>query len=178
MKEKKILGDERRALLLQWLKETTYPLTGSDLAKKTNVSRQVIVQDVSLLKAQNEPIIATSQGYLYLRPKGEQDKTFERIIASRHSPEDAEKELNLIVDHGVTVLDVTIEHPVYGDLKASIHVSNRKEVKEFFNKMRSTNAALLSQLTDGLHLHTLVASSDSTLDEVCTSLDKAGFLVH
>ncbi|MHA4790996.1 HTH domain-containing protein, partial [Klebsiella pneumoniae] len=67
-KERKLLGEERRALILQWLKENHRPMTGTELANKTNVSRQVIVQDISLLKARNEPIIATSQGYLYLSP--------------------------------------------------------------------------------------------------------------
>lgn len=77
--QKKILGEERRQLILQWLLAANEPLSGNELSKKTNVSRQVIVQDISLLKARNEPIIATAQGYLYLKPQ-EKQQTFERVI--------------------------------------------------------------------------------------------------
>lgn len=174
--DKKILGEERRELLLKWLQESEAPLTGAELSQKTNVSRQVIVQDISLLKARNEPIIATSQGYLYMQrtPKTKVKK----VIASSHKPEETQGELTLIVDHGVTVKDVIIEHPVYGDLTASVMVSNRSEVEQFIRKINETKSSLLSQLTDGIHLHTLEADSQSKLDSACTALKKAGFLME
>jgi uncharacterized protein len=175
--DNKILGEKRRELILQWLKESSQPISGNELAKRTNVSRQVIVQDISLLKARNEPIIATSQGYLYL-PTQEQKKTYERVIACFHPPERTLEELQLIVDHGVTVKDVIIEHPVYGDLTASIMVSTRSEVQEFMNKIKETNASLLSQLTDGTHLHTLQADSPSKIDAAIRALQKAGLLIN
>ena len=107
--QKKRLGDERRAFLLELLKDSTTPLTGSELATRTNVSRQVIVGDITLLKAKDEPIIATSQGYLYFK-QNTGAPLFERTIACTHSPDDTVKELNLMVDHGVLVKDVKIEH--------------------------------------------------------------------
>src|SRR5947199_8460997 len=151
--QKKLLGEERRAWILQKLKESTTPLTGSELAVKANVSRQIIVGDITILKAKSEPIIATSQGYLYLKQNAI-IQNFERTVACRHSLADTEKELNLLVDHGVTVKDVRVEHPVYGDLTASIMVSNRQEVKQFMDKLRATKASLLAELTGGYHLHT------------------------
>lgn len=178
VKDEKILGEKRRSLLLKWLKEADTPLKGSELATKTNVSRQVIVQDISLLKAKNEPIIATSQGYLFLQTEDPKGHYLERIIACKHDPSRSKVELILIVDHGVTVKDVIVEHPVYGDLTASIMVSNRKEVEGFIKKIQSSNAAYLSQLTDGLHLHTLSADSEEKLDNVCRELEEAGFLVN
>lgn len=177
MSDKKILGDERRKLILEWLKDTGKPVKGGELAERTNVSRQVIVQDISLLKARKEPIIATSQGYMYFA----QDSGFhsvERVIACKHDPEDTEAELMLLVDYGVTVKDVIIEHPVYGDLTASIMVSNRKEVEQFLKKMKKTNASLLSELTDGTHLHTIMASSEADLDDACRALQEAGYLLE
>ena len=174
---KKILGEKRRELILTWLKESTKPLTGSELADKTNVSRQVIVQDVSLLKARNEPIIATSGGYIYLQANNNEE-SFSRVIACCHTPEDTLEELRLIVDNGVTVKDVKIEHPVYGDLTASIMVSNRTEVSQFIEKVESTNAAYLSELTDGTHLHTIEADSVKKLNSACHSLKQAGFFVE
>ncbi|UII55026.1 transcription repressor NadR [Cytobacillus spongiae] len=173
--QKKVLGEERRTLILELLKSSLEPITGADLASKTNVSRQVIVGDITLLKAKNEPIIATSQGYMYLshNPLA----AFERTVACHHSPDRTEEELNLLVDLGVTVKDVKIEHPVYGDLTASIMVSNRKEVQLFISKVNSTNASYLSELTDGTHLHTLSASSEKVLDEAVEALKKERFLI-
>ncbi len=121
--ELKLMGANRRDQLLLWLKESKSPLTGGELAKKANVSRQVIVQDISLLKAKNVPIIATSQGYVYMDAAAQQHQQAERIIACLHGPERTEEELQLIVDEGVTVKDVKIEHPVYGDLTAAIQVA-------------------------------------------------------
>ncbi|MFT0799911.1 transcription repressor NadR [Bacillus swezeyi] len=173
----KLMGTERRKQLLDWLKESETPLTGSELAKKASVSRQVIVQDISLLKAKNEPIIATSQGYMYLRSAAGEKQPVQRIIACDHEPEKTEEELNVIVDFGVTVKDVTIEHPVYGDLTASIRVSTRKEVSDFVKKISSTNAAYLSQLTNGIHLHTLEADDVKKIEQACEALKKAGILI-
>ncbi|WP_369902475.1 transcription repressor NadR [Bacillus manliponensis] len=175
--QKKILGEERRQLILQWLLTANKPLSGSALSKKTNVSRQVIVQDISLLKARNEPIIATAQGYLYLKPT-EKQHTFERVIVCKHKPSEVRDELTLLVDHGVVIKDVKVEHPVYGDLTASIMVSNRFEVEQYLKKVENTNAAYLSQLTDGVHLHTIEADSTGKLNAACEALNKAGFLVH
>ncbi|MDQ0156100.1 transcription repressor NadR [Robertmurraya andreesenii] len=175
MKGKKILGDERRELILDWLKSSGQPITGSDLAAKTNVSRQVIVSDITLLKAKNEPIIATSQGYLYM---SNPVKRIERIVACTHKPEQTEEELLLLVNLGVTVLDVKIEHAVYGDLTASIMVSNPKEVQQFIDKIHSTNASYLSELTNGVHLHTLSAASEEVLDKAEEALRRNGFLIE
>ncbi|KAB2338698.1 transcription repressor NadR [Cytobacillus depressus] len=178
MKEqKKVLGEERRELLLQLLKDNGEPITGSELAAKTNVSRQVIVGDITLLKARGEPIIATSQGYMYLS-KATLSASVERIIVSSHSPEKTEEELNILVDHGVTVKDVRIEHPVYGDLIASVMVSNRKEVAQFIEKIKTTKASYLSELTEGIHLHTIAAASEEKLDEAVKALKKANFLLE
>ncbi|HHY72865.1 MAG TPA: transcription repressor NadR [Bacillus bacterium] len=173
---KKILGEDRRKLILEWLKESDKPLTGSFIAEKTNVSRQVISQDISLLKARNEPIIATSQGYVYFK---EQKKTRpSREIVSTHNHEQTKDELNLIVDCGVTVKDVKVEHPLYGKLSASIEVSNRNDVDEFYEKVKQTNAPLLLQLTGGPHIHTLEADSEEQLDHAIQKLAEAGFLVR
>lgn len=175
--KKKLLGDDRRAELLHILKTRGKPVTGTELARIANVSRQVIVGDITLLKAKNEPIVATAQGYMYFHNSATQ-QTFERIVACLHGPERTEEELNTLVDLGITVKDVTIEHPVYGDLTASIRVSSRKEVKQFLDKIAATNAAFLSELTDGIHLHTLIAPSEDLLDEAEGALTKAGMLVQ
>jgi uncharacterized protein len=174
--KKKILGEERRELILQWLIEEGQPITGTLLATKTNVSRQVIVQDISILKARNLPILATSQGYVYIKEHPKSDMV-SKVIACQHQPEQTEDELNIIVDYGGIVRDVAVEHPIYGDLTASLMIRNRRDVQLFIEKMTSTNASLLSQLTDGVHLHTIEARKAETLEEICQALSEAGYLL-
>lgn len=177
MNDDKMIGTERRKLIIKWLKDTRKPITGGEFADKTNVSRQVIVQDVSLLKAKNEPIIATSQGYIYIGDQTDQT-SFRRVIPCLHTPEQTREELYIIVDHGVTVNDVKIEHPVYGDLTASIMVSNRKEVDQFINKIKETNASYLAMLTEGTHLHTIEADSTDKIEAACKELNEANMLLN
>jgi uncharacterized protein len=171
----RLKGDERRAKLIAWLKEGGKPLSGSLLAARTNVSRQVIVQDMSLLKASGEPIMATAQGYIYMQ--ADNGHPFSCVIAANHSPDQTVDELNTIVDYGVTVEDVTVEHPVYGDIRASLMLSSRNDVKEFIKRLQDTNASLLSELTEGIHMHTLSADSKEKLDKACQGLQKKGFLL-
>src|SRR5699024_6914884 len=152
----KILGSKRRNLIVKWLKESERPIPGRELAERTNVSRQVIVQDVSLLKASAEPIISTNRGYIYAQTD-QDDDLYRKVIVCKHGQAETEKELNIIVDHGVTVVDVSVEHAIYGELTGVLMLKSRFDVKQFVEELNSTNATLLSQLTDGIHLHTIEA---------------------
>ncbi|WP_453996636.1 3H domain-containing protein [Bacillus nitroreducens] len=174
--DRKLLGEKRRETIIKWLKESPTPIIGEELSKRANVSRQVIVQDISLLKAKNEPIVATSQGYIYLEEQPLQEN-FSRIIACKHTPEETMDELNLLVDNGVTVRDVIVEHPVYGEITGSLMIKNRFEVKRFVEKISETNASLLSLLTNGVHLHTIEADSVEKLDAACGALREMKILL-
>lgn len=174
--ERKILGNERRDLIVKWLQESNKPIPGRELAERTNVSRQVIVQDVSLLKAGNEPIIATNRGYLYMQ-ENKQNNAYQRVIVCAHEPDEAEKELNIIVDQGATVIDVIVEHALYGELTGSLMIESRYDVNEFLKEVQKKEATLLSRLTNGIHLHTIEADSEEKLDAVCYELDKEGILI-
>ncbi|GEK34381.1 transcription repressor NadR [Kurthia sibirica] len=173
---KKLLGDERRNYILELLRQEGKAITGTELAKRSNVSRQVIVNDMALLKAKNEPIIATSQGYLYLSSNAD-TTIFEREIASYHTTAQAEDELNILVDAGVTVKNVTIVHPVYGYLTASIMVSSRYDVQQFIQKIKETDSNFLMDLTEGAHLHVISADSEEKLDQAVEQLSKKGYLL-
>ncbi|GGH85814.1 transcriptional regulator of NAD metabolism [Pullulanibacillus pueri] len=175
MTEEKLMGNERRHKILTWLKESQEPLTGSELAKKTKVSRQVIVQDISLLKAKDEPIIATSRGYVYFQ-KSEKQKHVQ-VIACKHDQSGTEQELNLLVDNGVCVRDVIVEHPIYGQITTSLMLNNRRDVQHFIKKVNETGASLLSALTEGIHLHTIESEDQKRLSDACEALKKEGFLI-
>jgi len=173
----KILGEERHQFIITTLKKTSEPIPGRELGDMTNVSRQVIVGDITLLKAKGEPIMATSRGYVYMHPQSEPER-IEKTIVCLHSADQTEEELNILVDHGITVKDVKIEHPVYGDLTASIMVSNRSEVKNFIDNIQEKNASFLLELTDGIHLHTIVADNVDKITAAEQSLSNAKFLVE
>ncbi|NLY78703.1 MAG: transcription repressor NadR [Lysinibacillus sp.] len=174
---KKMLGEARRHELLNMLKNSKVPITGSELAKHANVSRQVIVNDMNLLKARNEPIMATSQGYLYLNME-ENASLFEKKIVCIHTAEEAADEMFTIVDCGVTLKNVIVEHPVYGEITASIMLSSRVDVENFLAKVKETNATYLSVLTNGTHLHVISAPTQQQLDEAEKRLREKGYLVE
>ncbi|GAE92599.1 transcriptional repressor for NAD biosynthesis [Gracilibacillus boraciitolerans JCM 21714] len=174
---KKLTGKVRRDSLLAWLKDNQNPLTGTELADKANVSRQVIVQDISLLKAQDHPIIATSNGYIYMKTE-ENNKDYRRVIACKHARNETKEELYTIVDFGVIVENVVIEHPIYGDLKASLMISSRADVDKFVDKIEEKNAPYLLELTDGVHNHTLVANEEEKLDQAFQALQEKGFIAE
>ena len=177
IKMKKMLGEDRRHELLNLLKTKNEPITGTDLAKHANVSRQVIVNDMNLLKARNEPIVATSQGYVYLKHE-ENHEVFERKIVCQHTTAQAEDEMLTIVDCGVTLKSVIIDHPVYGEITASMMLSNRHDVKSFLERVSETKANYLSVLTDGTHLHEIAATSEELLDRAEQMLREKGYLIE
>lgn len=174
---KKLKGAERREWILAYLKEQSQPITGADLARLANVSRQVIVGDVTLLKATNHPIISTSQGYILL-PNTENSTFVQKRIACNHKAGDTEDELFTLVDAGVTVESVIVEHPVYGEITSSIMVSNRHEVENFLKKVKETEASFLLELTAGLHIHVLSAPNDEILHRGIEAIRKKGYVLE
>lgn len=172
---KKLTGNERRQYIIELLKKEDKPIRGQYIAEKTGVSRQVIVTDIALLRANEEPIIATNRGYLYMQDEPA-NHVYRRIIICKHPPERTEEELTTIVDYGVTVINVIVEHPIYGDITGSLMLNSRYDVKQFMSHIENKGATLLSVLTDGLHLHTLEADSIEKLDAVCEKLKEMGIL--
>ncbi|ALX48589.1 transcription repressor NadR [Lentibacillus amyloliquefaciens] len=175
--QNKVFGEKRRHMILDLLKESSDPYSGSILAQKMNVSRQAIVQDISLLKAKGEPIIATSRGYVFNEESSEPEK-YSRIIAVSHKLEETATELYTLVDCGVTIRNVMVEHPIYGDLTGSLMVKNRLDVDAFLHELNQTGASLLANLTDGVHLHTIEADTESQLDKACQMLKNEGILLQ
>lgn len=169
-------GEQRREWILQSLQSRQLAFKGADLAEQAEVSRQVIVNDINLLKVAGHPIVATSQGYILL-DVGADELIRDRVVC-HHLPENTMDELQAIVDCGVMVEDVTVEHSVYGEISAKIMVSNRNEISMFMTKIKENNATLLLEMTDGTHLHTLSADSQDKIDEAKAALRSKGYLVE
>ena len=142
-------AEQRRSRISARLHEAQQPISATVLARELGVSRQIIVGDVALLRAGGQAITATARGYVIPAPG---DGTV-RQVACRHDGAGTRDELNAMVDCGCTVIDVIVDHPVYGQLSAPLHLHSRLDVEQFMNRMKG--AAPLSQLTEGVHLHTL-----------------------
>ena len=168
-------GGERREAILDVLRARSEPVKGSDLASMFAVSRQVVVQDIALLRALGERILSTPRGYVMASSIAE--GTVTRVIACKHSAgEELRDELTTIVDFGGHVVDVIVEHPIYGELRGTLAIDSRADVEEFVLALATSEAKPLSALTEGIHLHTIQAPSEAVMDRVIAALDKKGYL--
>ena len=163
---------QRRAALSDYLSQAAGPVSASVLAARFSVSRQIIVGDIALLRAGGLDIAATPRGYLLPRPT----PGLTRQLACVHRPEDMGRELELMVDNGCTVLDVVIEHAVYGQMTGELRLTNRHDVRQFMERIRSEQASPLSALTGGIHLHTLLCPDEEAYERTVRELDEAGIL--
>ena len=163
----------RRQAILDRLRTADRPVSASALAAGLNVSRQIIVGDIALLRAGGAEISATPRGYVL--PRATDGIT--RTIACRHALAQTGQELDILVDTGCTVLDVIVEHPVYGQLTGQLQISSRYDVEQFLARIRDSEAAPLSMLTGGLHLHTLCCPNEDAYTRACAALKAAGLLL-
>lgn len=168
-------GQERREKILQALRAAAKPVSGSRLAREMEVSRQVIVQDMAILRAAGEEIIATARGYILQEKSSNVKRT---VIAVRHGKEQLEDEMQIIVDCGGKILDVIVEHPVYGQINGNLMIENRMEIKEFIAVFNKNNLQPLAALTDGVHYHTIEAKNEGILKRIKEELGQKGYLLQ
>ena len=165
-------GEKRRENLLKILRESEEPVSGTKLAENFQVSRQVIVQDIALLRAKNHQILSTHRGYI-LQEKGH----LQRVFKVKHSEEKLLEELNLIVDLGGQIEDVFVYHKLYGVIRVEMNVKSRKDAKKYVEGIYGGVSVPLEQITSEYHYHTVTADSKETLDEIQEELQKQGYLV-
>ncbi|MBH1941066.1 transcription repressor NadR [Mobilitalea sibirica] len=166
-------GNKRRENLIQILKEGTSPVSGGELAKLLGVSRQVIVQDIALLRASDINIISTTKGYLLYSI--EQSK-HRRVMKVKHTTQQIEDELCTIVDHGGKVIDVIVVHEIYGEINTELVIRNRSDVYDFVKKVKEKQIVPLKELTAGVHQHTIEADSEETLNRIEQALREKNYL--
>lgn len=165
----------RRQMILGDLKDADRPVSASSLAEKYHVSRQIVVGDIALLRAGGEPIIATPRGYI-LESGASPSDIF--TIACRHdSDSQLIDELYTIVDNGAVAVDVIVDHPVYGQIVGQLQVSSRFDADRFAETLKSSNAAPLSQITDGIHLHTIRCKDPERIKLIKELLAQKGILI-
>lgn len=167
-------AEERRNHICKELTTASGPISASKLAEQFGVSRQIIVGDIALLRAAGTDIVATPRGYVL--DHSDTRKGIIHTIAVSHNESEMQKEMNIMVDNGCTIENVIVDHPVYGQLIGQLNCSSRHDVQEFIDKVNQYHAAPLSELTGGLHLHTLICPDEASFQRVRKALKDCGFL--
>ncbi|MDD3142453.1 MAG: transcription repressor NadR [Lachnospiraceae bacterium] len=168
-------GEQRRNRILELLHTSKEPISGTTFAKTLQVSRQVIVQDIALLRAINKNILSTNKGYIVY---GQNDvEMFRKTVAVKHTDNQIQEELYAIVDAGGKVLDVVIEHEIYGQIAVDLVICSRKDVDEFVENILKCKTKPLKLLTDDIHYHTIEAKEESVLKQITESLREKGYLI-
>ena len=166
-------AEQRRETIIKILKTAGVPVSGSELSATCKVSRQIIVQDIAMLRAAGHQILSTTKGYLL-----QNSPVCSCVLKVRHTDEQIEDELQSIVDLGGTVVDVSIYHDVYGYLKAPLYVASRHQVQEFLESLKKRKANPLKNLTADVHCHTIEAANTSVLALIEQTLMKKGYLIE
>lgn len=168
-------GKQRREEIRRVLKTSLAPIKGTDLASMTGVSRQVIVQDVALLRASGVEIISTAEGYVYFSdnicfPK--------RTFKVKHIKEHTDDEIRTIIENGGKVLNVFIKHPVHGEISANLDIVNREQMTNYVKLVNKKGVQPLMSLTENVHYHTIEAKSARELDKIEEELKRKGFIME
>lgn len=166
-------SDERRNLIIQTLSKCNSSISATSLANNFSVTRQIIVADIALLRASGYQIIADNKGYKLITANNDLIKR----IAVQHSKDYVNNEFYAIVDNGGKVLDVIIEHPIYGKISVELNITSRYEADEFVKKLNNTNSHPLSILTQGLHIHTIEVPNNESFEKIKLKLNELGILI-
>ncbi|MBQ9989380.1 MAG: transcription repressor NadR [Lachnospiraceae bacterium] len=169
-------GEKRRKEIINIISSAHRPISGTSLADLFQVSRQVIVQDIALLRAENKNIISTNRGYMLYQGSSNMN-IYRRIFEVRHNGDQILDEFYTIVDLGGTIVNVSIDHELYGILEASLFISTRIEAQEFVKKASTSKDQPLSALTGDTHYHTIEAPSKEILNDIEAALKEKRFLV-
>nr|MBQ8245059.1 transcription repressor NadR [Oscillospiraceae bacterium] len=168
-------GETRRMQLLQLLQEQDTPISGTALAKAFSVSRQVIVQDIALMRAENRQILSTNKGYLYRR-EGSENTQPKRVFYVRHTTDQVLEEFMTVIELGGRILDVAVEHEIYGQIRVDLLIETAQDARSFAEKLSACRDNPLKVLTDDCHYHTVAAPSEKLLELIEAELQAKGYL--
>ena len=164
-------GQTRRQKLLEIVRKSDKPVSGTTLASQLNVSRQVVVTDIALIRANGIDIISTNRGYIV----NADNQKCSRVIKCRHTDDEILDELFTIVDNGGCAENIIINHRYYNRLEAPLNVRSRLDAKEFMEAIKSGKSKSLSSATSGYHYHTISAESEAVLDVIEQELKERGY---
>ncbi len=165
---------ERRNYIEELLRKGDNPQKGHILAEELGVTRQVIVKDIAILRAEGKKIIATPEGYLIHK---EEKSVIKKVIAVSHIADNIEEELKVIVKFGGIVEDVIVEHPLYGEIRGMIMAKTFYDIENFVKRINEYKAEPLLILTGGVHLHTIAAENNDIIQNIIEELKAKNYLV-
>lgn len=168
-------SEERRKNIGLILKNNKEPISATSLSKKFSVSRQIIVGDIALMRAAGDKISATPRGYVLNHDYEETANIF--TVACIHDNDNMDKELYAVVDNGGTLLDVTVEHPIYGEISGELRISTRYDADEFLKKVKNDEVQPLMKLTDGIHIHKIKCRDENAGRRIIEALKRENILL-
>lgn len=168
-------GKTRREKILTALENNNNASKGSDLALTYGVSRQVIVQDIALLRAMGKSIVSTAEGYMVYTSE---EEGFRRVFCVSHEDDQLEEELLIFVDNGGHLLNVIVDHSVYGQITVDLLLKTRRQVRAFISRINASDFVPLMALSRGNHYHTVEADCEEALDDIEKELRAVGFLIE
>jgi len=168
------MEDKKRQQLLDLLLNASEPIKGQSLAEHLEVSRQAVVQYIAIIRASGVNVIATHTGYMI--PKLPENAEHIKTIYSTHEDEHIREELEIIVDMGGKIIDVIVEHPVYGEIICPINIKSRYEIDNFLDDLEKHNAKPLSVLTGGHHRHTIEVPSEKVYQLIVDKLREKNYI--
>lgn len=168
------MDDNKRKELLKLLLTSESPVKGQKLAEYFNVSRQAIVQYIAIIRASGVNVLATHTGYMI--PKLPINAENIKTIYSTHQDQQIQDELEIIVDMGGKVIDVIVEHLVYGEIICPLNIKSRYEIEKFISELEKHNAKPLSILTEGNHRHTIEVPSEAVYQLILEKLKAKGYI--
>ena len=74
------------------------------------------------------------------------------------------------------ILDVVVEHELYGQIRVDLLIESEQDAREFYEKLMLSKDNPLKALTDDCHYHTVAAPSERLLDLIEQELRHKGFL--
>ena len=166
-------ANKRREEIIHLLLDKQTPLKGTKLAEMFNVTRQIIVKDIAILRAKGSNIIATRDGYMI----NNINDRFREIIAVNHNDNEMVDELEVVVKYGGIIEDVIIEHQLYGEIRGNLMIKNLNDLNRFKNSLKEIEARPLATLTNGIHLHTISVDSKENLELIKQELKEKGFIL-
>lgn len=163
----------RHRKIIELLNSSEKPINGSRLGEIFNVTRQVIVKDIAIIRASGENIVSTNRGYIIPR---QSNLLIKQIVCRHHSYEEMERELSTIIAHGGKVKDIIVDHPIYGEISTRLELASPSDVEEFIETTRAREGRPLSELTDGIHIHTIEVENEPMFEAIVADLKSLGYL--
>ncbi len=124
-----------------------------------------------MIRAGGHEITSTNRGYVL-----KEEPAVRRTFYVNHSDEALFDELVAVVDMGGKVINVMVEHKVYGKMEADLNIASRRQVNVFMSEIQSGQSSPLKNITSNDHAHIVEAESEEILNLIEEKFREMGIL--